>query len=309
SKMIKSDFKEMLKIMDGLPVVIRLIDPPLHEFLPAPEEVIKELYEVKMAILEARSRGDEASVLKLEEKARGLEWLYKRVSTLKEHNPMLGHRGVRVGITHPEIYYYLTRAMVEAAVELKLEGYNPVLEIMIPQTAHVNEIRFVKQKAIVPALEDVKKEYGVELEVKVGTMIETVRACLTAREIAKEVDFFSFGTNDLTQATFSFSRDDAENKFLPQYLEFEILKENPFEVLDTHGVGKLVELATREGKEANPNLEVGICGEHGGDPKSIEFLHKAGLDYVSASPFRVVIARLAAAQATLKEKLRVEKGD
>ncbi|MEM1682519.1 MAG: pyruvate, phosphate dikinase [Sulfolobales archaeon] len=309
SKMIKSDFKEMLKIMDGLPVVIRLIDPPLHEFLPAPEEVIKELYEVKMAILEARSRGDEASVLKLEEKARGLEWLYKRVSTLKEHNPMLGHRGVRVGITHPEIYYYLTRAMVEAAVELKLEGYNPVLEIMIPQTAHVNEIRFVKQKAIVPALEDVKKEYGVELEVKVGTMIETVRACLTAREIAKEVDFFSFGTNDLTQATFSFSRDDAENKFLPQYLEFEILKENPFEVLDTHGVGKLVELATREGKEVNPNLEVGICGEHGGDPKSIEFLHKAGLDYVSASPFRVVIARLAAAQATLKEKLRVEKGD
>ncbi|MEM1911227.1 MAG: putative PEP-binding protein, partial [Sulfolobales archaeon] len=131
----------------------------------------------------------------------------------------------------------------------------------------------------------------------------------TAREIAKEVDFFSFGTNDLTQATFSFSRDDAENKFLPQYLEFEILKENPFEVLDTHGVGKLVELATREGKEVNPNLEVGICGEHGGDPKSIEFLHKAGLDYVSASPFRVVIARLAAAQATLKEKLRVEKGD
>ncbi len=302
SKMIKQDFKEMLKIMDGLPVVIRLIDPPLHEFLPAPEEVIRELYETRLTLVEARDRGSELEIPKLEERTRYLEWLYKRVSTLKEHNPMLGHRGVRVGITHPEIYYYLARAMVEAAAELKLEGYNPVLEIMIPQTAHVNEIRFVKQKAVVPALEDVKREYGVDLEVKVGTMVETVRACLTAREIAKEVDFFSFGTNDLTQATFSFSRDDAENKFLPQYLELEILRENPFEIIDVDGVGKLVELATREGKEANPNLEVGICGEHGGDPKSIEFLHRAGLDYVSASPFRVVIARLAAAQAALASR-------
>jgi pyruvate,orthophosphate dikinase len=309
SKMLKPDFKEMLKIMDGLPVVIRLIDPPLHEFLPAPEEVIKELYETKLALSEAKLRGDHSEVAKLEEKIKNLEWLYKRVSTLKEHNPMLGHRGVRVGITHPEIYYYLSRAMIEAAAELKLEGHNPILEIMIPQTAHVNEIKFVKQKAILPALEDVKKEYGVDLEVKVGTMIETVRACLTAREIAKETDFFSFGTNDLTQATFSFSRDDAENKFLPQYLELEILKDNPFETIDTSGVGKLVELATKEGKEANPNLEVGICGEHGGDPKSIEFLHKAGLDYVSASPFRVVIARLAAAQAALKERTKLEKLD
>jgi len=309
SKMLKPDFKEMLKIMDGLPVVIRLIDPPLHEFLPAPEEVIKELYEAKLALSEAKLRGDHSEVAKLEEKIKNLEWLYKRVSTLKEHNPMLGHRGVRVGITHPEIYYYLSRAMIEAAAELKLEGHHPILEIMIPQTAHVNEIKFVKQKAILPALEDVKKEYGVDLEVKVGTMIETVRACLTAREIAKETDFFSFGTNDLTQATFSFSRDDAENKFLPQYLELEILKDNPFETIDTSGVGKLVELATKEGKEANPNLEVGICGEHGGDPKSIEFLHKAGLDYVSASPFRVVIARLAAAQAALKERTKLEKLD
>ncbi len=304
SRMLKGDFKEMLKIMDGLPVVIRLIDPPLHEFLPAPEEVIRELYETRLAIVEARTRGSETEIPKLEERARHLEWLYKRVSVLKEHNPMLGHRGVRVGVTHPEIYYYLARAMAEAAAELKLEGHNPVLEIMIPQTAHVNEIRFVKQKAIVPALEDVRREYGVDLDVKVGTMIETVRACLTAREIAKEVDFFSFGTNDLTQATFSFSRDDAENKFLPQYLELEILRENPFEVIDVSGVGKLVELGTREGKEANPNLEVGICGEHGGDPKSIEFLHRAGLDYVSASPFRVVIARLAAAQAALASRRR-----
>jgi pyruvate,orthophosphate dikinase len=302
--MIKEDFKEMLKIMDGLPVVIRLIDPPLHEFLPAPEEVIRELYETRLTIAEARYRGEPVSkIADLENRVKYLEWLYKRVSTLKEHNPMLGHRGVRVGITHPEIYYYLAKAMIEAAAELKLAGYNPVLEIMIPQTAHVNEIRFVKQKAILPALEDVKKELGVDLEVKVGTMIETVRACLTAAEIAKEADFFSFGTNDLTQATFSFSRDDAENKFLPQYLEYEILKTNPFETIDVDGVGRLIEIAVREGKQVNPKLEVGICGEHGGDPKSIEFLHKAGLDYVSASPFRVIIARLAAAQAAIKERM------
>jgi pyruvate,orthophosphate dikinase len=239
-------------------------------------------------------------------KLKELEWLYKRVSTLKEHNPMLGHRGVRVGVTYPEFYYYLARAMIEAAAELIREGYKPVLEIMIPQVAHVNEIKFVKQKAILPALQDVEREYGVKIPVKIGTMIETVRATLTAAEIAKETDFFSFGTNDLTQATFSFSRDDAENKFLPQYLELEILKENPFETIDVEGVGKLVEMATREGKKTNPNLEVGVCGEHGGDPKSIEFFYKAGLDYVSASPYRVAVARLAAAQATIKHMKGVE---
>ncbi|MEM4697587.1 MAG: pyruvate, phosphate dikinase, partial [Zestosphaera sp.] len=308
-ELIKPDFKEMLKIMDGLPVVIRLIDPPLHEFLPAPEEVLKELYEVKTAYLELNNsqvaKDLTPNVIKeLEDRAKKLEALYKRVSTLKEHNPMMGHRGVRVGVTFPEIYYYLSRAMLEAAAELKKEGYKPVLEIMIPQVAHVNEVRFVKQRAIIPAIKDVEKEYGVDLsDVKIGTMIETVRACLTAGEIAKEVDFFSFGTNDLTQATFSFSRDDVENKFMPQYLEYEILPENPFQTIDVVGVGSLVELGTREGKKANPNLEVGICGEHGGDPESIMFLHKAGLDYVSASPFRIVVARLAAAQAAVSEKL------
>ncbi|MEM1665420.1 MAG: pyruvate, phosphate dikinase [Zestosphaera sp.] len=308
-ELIKPDFKEMLKIMDGLPVVIRLIDPPLHEFLPAPEEVLKELYEVKTAYLELNNsqvaKDLTPNVIKeLEDRARKLEALYKRVSTLKEHNPMMGHRGVRVGVTFPEIYYYLSRAMLEAAAELKKEGYKPVLEIMIPQVAHVNEVRFVKQRAIIPAIKDVEKEYGVNLsDVKIGTMIETVRACLTAGEIAKEVDFFSFGTNDLTQATFSFSRDDVENKFMPQYLEYEILPENPFQTIDVVGVGSLVELGTREGKKANPNLEVGICGEHGGDPESIMFLHKAGLDYVSASPFRIVVARLATAQAAVSEKL------
>ncbi len=308
AQMIKPDFKEMLRIMDGMPVVIRLIDPPLHEFLPAPEEILKELYETKVAYYTLKSaeiaREVASEVLrKYEERIKELEDLLKRVLVLKEHNPMMGHRGVRVGVTYPEFYYYLARAMVEAAAELIKEGYHPKLEIMIPQVSHVNEIRYVKNKAIIPAINDVEKELGVKVPVKIGTMIETVRACLTAAEIAKEVDFFSFGTNDLTQATFSFSRDDVENKFMPQYLELEILPYNPFQTLDFEGVGKLVEIGTKEGKKANPKLEVGICGEHGGDPRSIEFLHKVGLDYVSASPFRIVVARLAAAHAAIKEKL------
>ncbi len=331
AEMIKPDFKEMLKIMDGLPVVIRLIDPPLHEFLPAPEEILKELYETKIAYYALKSsetvKEVAPDILKsYESKIAELERLLRRVTVLKEHNPMMGHRGVRVGVTYPEIYYYLARAMIEAAAELIKEGHNPKLEIMIPQVAEANEIRYVKEKAILPALKDVAKNYGFELvekdapgtyafktesskeyEVLVGTMIETVRACLTADEIAKEVAFFSFGTNDLTQATFSFSRDDVENKFMPQYLELEILKSNPFETLDVKGVGKLVEQGTKVGKSVNPKLEVGICGEHGGDPASIEFLHRAGLDYVSASPFRIVVARLAAAHAAIKEKLQQSK--
>ena len=303
--LIKPDFKEMLKIMDGLPVVIRLIDPPLHEFLPAPEELLKELYETRIAYhtLKSSEVAKEIASDLLEEyelKIKELEKLYRRVMALKEHNPMMGHRGVRVGVTYPEFYYYLSKAMLEATAELIKEGYNPKLEIMVPQVSHINEIRYVKQNAIIPAINDVEKNYGVKIPVKVGTMVETVRASLTAAEIAKEVEFFSFGTNDLTQATFSFSRDDVENKFMPQYLELGILKANPFQTIDVDGVGKLVELATKEGKKANPELEVGICGEHGGDPASIEFLHKAGLDYVSASPFRIVVARLAAAHAAIK---------
>ncbi len=289
AEMIKRDFKEILEIMDSLPVIIRLIDPPLHEFLPAPEEILKELYESKIK---------EAS----DEVLKELEWLYSRVSKLKEHNPMMGHRGVRVGVTYPEFYYYLTKSMVEAAAELIKEGKNPILEIMIPQVALASEIKYVKEKAILPAIKDVESRYGVALasKIKIGTMIETVRACLTADEIAKEVDFFSYGTNDLTQATFSFSRDDVEGKFLPQYVEANILTYNPFETLDEKGVAKLIEIGTKLGKSANTQLEVGICGEHGGDPKSIEILHRIGLDYVSASPYRVVVARLAAAHAAIK---------
>jgi pyruvate,orthophosphate dikinase len=290
SEMLKKDFKEILEIMDGLPVIIRLIDPPLHEFLPAPEEVLREVYE-------AKTKG--AS----EETIKQLESLYNRIVKLKEHNPMMGHRGVRVGVTYPEFYYYLTKSMVEAAAELIKEGKNPILEIMIPQVAIASEIRYVKEKAIIPAIKDVEAKYGISLmgKLKIGTMIETVRACLTADEIAKEVDFFSYGTNDLTQATFSFSRDDVEAKFLHQYLEAKILTHNPFETLD-EGVAKLMEMGTKLGKSANPKLEVGICGEHGGDPKSIEICHRVGLDYVSASPYRVVVARLAAAHAAIKYK-------
>ncbi|MEM0371179.1 MAG: pyruvate, phosphate dikinase [Ignisphaera sp.] len=287
ASMIKEDFKGIFKIMNSKPVIVRLIDPPLHEFLPKAEEILQEIYELK-------ARGTPESVIK--EK----EWLLRRVRALQEANPMLGHRGVRVGVTNPEIYYYLSKAILEATAELVKEGYNPIVEIMIPQVSDVNEIRYVKQKAILPALEDVEKRYGVKLNVKIGTMVETVRACLAMNEIAKEVDFISFGTNDLTQAVFSFSRDDVENKFMPFYLQEKILPNNPFQTLDVKGVGKLIEMAVKSARENNPKIEIGICGEHGGDPDSIMFLYKAGLDYVSASPFRVPVARLAAAQATIK---------
>lgn len=290
-ELIKPDFKEILKVMDGLPVIIRLIDPPLHEFLPRPDEVLREMYEMK---LRNESR----------EEIEKVEKLYKRILALTEANPMMGHRGVRVGVTCPELYYGLARAMLEATAELILEGYNPVLEIMVPQVAIAEELRFVKEKAIYPAARDVEAKYGVRVPFLVGTMIETVRGALTADEIAKEADFFSFGTNDLTQAVYSFSRDDAENKFLPQYLENKILKFNPFETLDVRAVGELIKIAVERGRMTNPRLEIGICGEHGGDPASIHFLHKVGLDYVSASPYRVLIARLAAAQAAVRDRLK-----
>ena len=282
-KMLKADFKEVFKIMDGLPVVVRLIDPPLHEFLPKPEEVLEQVYQKKM-------RGEDAS---------DVEKLYRRIKALQEANPMLGHRGVRVGVTHPDFYYYLNKAILEATAELKKEGYNPVVEIMIPQVSDVREIIYVKEKAILPAIRDVENSFGVKLDVKIGTMVETVRACLTIDEIAKHVDFISFGTNDLTQAVFSFSRDDAENKFIPQYPDLKILDANPFETIDVKGVGKLVDYAAATAKQVNPAVEVGVCGEHGGDPRSIQFFHKTKVDYVSASPFRVPLARLAAAQAAV----------
>jgi len=327
SDMIRPDFKEILEIMDGLPVVIRLIDPPLHEFLPSPVEVLSQLHEARAAYLALRdsetAKAMAPDVLKQYESMLGeLERLYSRVTALTEHNPMMGHRGVRVGVTDPDFYYFLTRAILEAELDLLEEGKNPRAEIMIPQVMDASEIRYVKSSSIERAMMDVAAERGYKFEgdrsrvsayalskgglraeITVGTMVETVRAALTASEIARDVAFFSFGTNDLTQATLSFSRDDVENKFLPKYLELGILKENPFQTIDVEGVGRLVRSATSDGKASNPALEVGICGEHGGDPASIEFFHSAGLDYVSASPYRVMVARLSAARAALKGKI------
>jgi pyruvate,orthophosphate dikinase len=307
--------------------VIRLIDPPLHEFLPSPVEVLSQLHEARAAYLALRdsetAKTMAPDVLKQYESMLGeLERLYSRVTALTEHNPMMGHRGVRVGVTDPDFYYFLTRAILEAELDLLEEGKNPRAEIMIPQVMDASEIRYVKSSSIERAMMDVAAERGYKFEgdrsrvsayalskgglraeITVGTMVETVRAALTASEIARDVAFFSFGTNDLTQATLSFSRDDVENKFLPKYLELGILKENPFQTIDVEGVGRLVRSATSDGKASNPALEVGICGEHGGDPASIEFFHSAGLDYVSASPYRVMVARLSAARAALKGKI------
>lgn len=273
----KQDFKGLFKVMAGYPVTIRLIDPPLHEFLPHDDDQIEET---------AKELGMSPKDLK------------DIVKSLAELNPMLGHRGCRLTITYPEIAIMQTKAIIGAAIELEKEtGIDVVPEIMIPLVGHVNEIAFLK-KIIKDVADKMIEESGVKIEYKIGTMIEVPRACVTADEISKEAEFFSFGTNDLTQMTFAFSRDDI-GKFLPEYLEKGILEHDPFKTLDYEGVGVLVEMGTKKGKQARPNLKVGICGEHGGDPRSIHFFHKAGLDYVSCSPYRVPIARLAAAQATL----------
>ncbi len=285
--MQKEDFKGLFKAMNGLPVIIRLLDPPLHEFLPKREELM-----VEIAVMKAKGEDEE----KIKEKEKVL----KRVEELYEFNPMLGHRGCRLGITFPEITEMQTKAIIEAACEVKKEGVKVMPEIMVPLVGNINELK--DQKAvIIKTAEETLKEKNEKIEYKVGTMIEIPRAALTADELAEEADFFSFGTNDLTQTTLGYSRDDA-GKFIKVYLEKGILKEDPFKTIDQNGVGKLVEMATRLGKQKNPQLEVGVCGEQGGEPKSVEFFHKAGLDYVSCSPYRVPVARLAAAQATIKEK-------
>jgi pyruvate,orthophosphate dikinase len=283
--LLKEDFKEILRIMSPYPVTIRLFDPPLHEFLPKPEEILEKIYTTMN-----------------EGERKEWEKLYKIVRKLQEANPMMGHRGVRLGITNPEIYETQAKAIFLASAELIEEKIPVNLEIMIPQVSEYRELLKIKKDVIEKVHEEVKKEKGVDVPYKFGTMIEVVRACLVADELAGICDFFSFGTNDLTQATFSFSRDDAENKFLPYYLENKILEVNPFEKLDVKGVGALIEIAVEKGRKVNKNLKIGICGEHGGDPDSIMFLHKAGLDYVSASPYRILIARLAAAQASILSK-------
>lgn len=272
----KDDFKEIFKAMDNLPVTVRLLDPPLHEFLPEDKNDIESV---------AKDLGIKAS-----------EFAHK-VRSLREFNPMLGHRGCRLGITYPEITEMQTRAILEAAVELKQEGYKVTPEIMIPLVGTPQEFR--SQKMVIDnTAKSVFEDLEDSIEYRVGTMIEIPRAALVAGQIAKDAEFFSFGTNDLTQMTFGYSRDDA-GKFLGEYLKEGILQEDPFQVLDVEGVGQLVEMATRKGREQKPGLKVGICGEHGGEPHSVTFCYQQGLNYVSCSPFRVPVARLAAAQAAL----------
>jgi len=273
----RADFAELFRIMAGLPVTIRLLDPPLHEFLPKEEEVAEV----------AKIIGIEPAKLKA------------RIEDLHEYNPMLGHRGCRLGISYPEIYEMQARAMFEAAVVAEAEAGRAVtLEVMIPLVAMKGELDFLKNR-IDAVAKAVEKEKNAKLAYLVGTMIELPRAALMAGEIAQTAEFFSFGTNDLTQTTFGLSRDDA-TKFLPDYLSRNLLPNDPFVTLDTEGVGELIKIAAERGRKVRPNVKLGICGEHGGDPASIRFCETVGLDYVSCSPFRVPIARLAAAQAALK---------
>jgi pyruvate, orthophosphate dikinase len=306
----RKDFEGVFKAMDGLPVTIRTLDPPLHEFLPRREDLMVEIATLpyadakeKKALVArysdygAKGAGDLKSLLPK---------LLNRVEQLHEFNPMLGHRGCRLGITYPEITEMQARAIFEAAVAVSKQGVRVFPEVMIPLVATVKEM--ANQAAIVRRVaEDVFKEKGTRVEYLVGTMIELPRAALVADEIAKEAEFFSFGTNDLTQTTFGFSRDDV-NKVLPTYLAEGILKQDPFAALDQEGVGQLVKMATERGRKTRSNLKVGICGEHGGEPSSVEFCYKTGLNYVSCSPFRVLTARLAAAQAAATETLKVEGG-
>jgi pyruvate,orthophosphate dikinase len=284
----QGDFYGILKAMDGLPTIIRLLDPPLHEFLPNIEDSSLKIQKLKL------TAGDSEEIARLEN-------ILGKARALQELNPMLGHRGCRLGITTPEIYAMQARAIVQAAVQLKNEGMNPAPEIMIPLVMSEQELQILRDLCL-DVVRHVEEEAGVKLDIPIGTMIELPRACLLADRIGKCADFFSFGTNDLTQTTFGFSRDDAEGKFIPQYIEKKILKDNPFACLDRDGVGKLVKMGVELGRSANPELVVGICGEHGGDPASVEFCHAAGLNYVSCSPYRVPIARLAAAQAAVKTK-------
>jgi pyruvate,orthophosphate dikinase len=291
--MQRADFIGLFRVMDGLPVTIRLLDPPLHEFLPKREELM-----VEIAVLEATKPRST--------KLKELRNLLRRVEELHEFNPMLGHRGCRLGITYPEITEMQSRAIFEAAVTVEKEGIKTHAEVMIPLIATLKEME--NQAAIVRRVaEEVFREKGKKVHYLVGTMIELPRAALLAGEIAKEAEFFSFGTNDLTQTTFGFSRDDV-NKVLPTYLKEGILKQDPFAVIDREGVGELVRIGIERGRKTRPGLEVGICGEHGGDPDSVKFCHEVGMDYVACSPFRVLTARLAAAQAGASDKLKIEAG-
>ncbi|WP_321328576.1 pyruvate, phosphate dikinase [uncultured Ilyobacter sp.] len=275
----KEDFVEIFRVMGSKPVTVRLLDPPLHEFLPNKDDEIKRL----------------ADDMNLD-----FDELKQRVFSLHEFNPMLGHRGCRLAITYPEIYEMQAKAIIGAAIQVRDEGIEVDPEIMIPLVGEVNELKYVKSK-VIAAIDKLFEELGESIKYKLGTMIEVPRACLTSDEIAEEADFFSFGTNDLTQITFGFSRDDSP-KFLGEYKTKEILPRDPFESVDTKGVGKLIKMSIELGQSVKKDIKLGVCGEHGGDPKSIEFFHSVGLNYVSCSPYRVPVARLAAAQAELKSR-------
>jgi pyruvate, orthophosphate dikinase len=274
----KTDFVEILREMDGLPVTVRLLDPPLHEFLPKVDEL--EIKEAKEGLTDKE------------------RLLLKAARSWAEFNPMLGTRGVRLGVVKPGLYAMQVRALMEAAAQLRADGHNPIVEVMIPLTVNREELALARSW-VVGAIAEATKGMKKKPIVTIGTMIETPRAALRADEIAEEADFFSFGTNDLTQMTFGFSRDDVESRLMPAYLEQGLLKRNPFETIDSSGVGELVRIAVARGRATKKDLKLGVCGEHGGDPESITLFYDAGLDYVSCSPFRVPIARLAAAQAVI----------
>jgi pyruvate,orthophosphate dikinase len=293
----RSDFAGLFEAMDGLPVIVRLIDPPLHEFLPAHTDLIQELSDLKLHLQHLDSLAEIDKVL---EQIKVKQTYLERVEVLHEQNPMLGTRGVRLGILIPELTKMQVRAIFEAACQVAKKGIDVHPEVMIPLTSHVNELK-VQQSALESEAKDVMAEQGIEIDYKFGTMIEIPRAALTASEMAEYAEFFSFGTNDLTQTVFGISRDDAEAGFLVDYIQKGILPDNPFATIDPNGVGKLMEIAVKGGRATRPDMEIGICGEHGGEPKSIALCHALGLNYVSCSPFRVPIARLAAAHAALNE--------
>ncbi|MCD6461178.1 MAG: pyruvate, phosphate dikinase [Thermoplasmata archaeon] len=335
--MQREDFKEMFRAMNGLPVTIRLLDPPLHEFLPPIEELMEEisaLEKIKHAFdsfmdvqgstdILGKDLGDiyepllEDVVDKIEKmRQEGVDWLsllekkkevLRKVHSLAEVNPMLGHRGVRLGITYPEIYEMQVRAIFEAMAEVQREGVRVKAEIMIPQVCTAQELKWA-HGLVERVVAEVRDRTGAALRYKFGTMMEVVRSCMRAGKLSEIAEFFSFGTNDLTQATFSFSREDAENKFLPLYNERKILQDNPFEIIDVKGVGRLMMIAIEWGKKTRPDLQIGVCGEHGGEPRSIHFFHGIGLDYVSCSVYRIPVARLAAAQAAIREKMAEMEG-
>jgi len=299
----REDFIGLFRVMDGLPVIIRLIDPPLHEFLPNPFDLMHETADLKIRLQNAQNL---AQIDDLLEQIRMKENILKRAKSLHEANPMLGLRGVRLGIHIPELTTMQVRAIFEAACMVFKEGLEVHPEVMIPLTSHVNELK-IQREALEAEAKKVMDEQGVEVSYKFGTMIEIPRAALTADEIAECAEFISFGTNDLTQTTYGISRDDAEAGFLMEYIHRGILPNNPFATIDRNGVGELMRIAVAKGRGVNPDLECGICGEHGGDPTSIQLCHELGLTYVSCSPFRVPIARLAAAHAALREKRSAQK--